>query len=179
MAEETKPEVKTEADVITKVFNKDAKIMHHMFFDLKDEIELSVTAQGHERKDADIKRFKSFIAEIRETLEHIQAKPEIDAPKVYPKSYDIKPMPENRLIENEVCEALVDEIFIVDYQMIASSSAQRRLIAFNDFDYARLVDGLDRLDLKIEHLAKVKPVDKQESTPMVPIAGHGQQTSYN
>lgn len=169
------PEIKSERDVITTVGNKDAKFLHGKFVALKDEIELSVTANGHETKPADVVRFKSFVADLRGALEHVQMKPEIDAPKYAPNVYTIMEFGEKRDIENDICEAIIDELEILDYQMIASSSAQRRLVAFNPFDYKRLVDGFDRLDLKIKHLEDFRPLDLQESTPTSPVAGHGKQ----
>jgi len=123
---------------------------------------------------ADLERITKYISDLRLHVDGIMRRGIPDNPKTQPEQIPLDDLVQ-KVIENDDHKAVIDQLYIMRDEVIASASS-RLGGGFLAPDYKRASAMLDRIDdLFTMFIPAIDPVDNPESTPSVPLTGHGMQ----
>lgn len=123
---------------------------------------------------ADLERITKYISDLRAHVNGVMRRGIPDNPKTQPEQIALTDLVQKN-IENDDHKAVIDQLYIMRDEIIASASS-RLGGGFLGPDFRRASAMLDRIDdLFTMFIPAIDPVDAPESTPSVPLTGHGLQ----
>jgi hypothetical protein len=124
--------------------------------------------------EPDRKRMEKAFADLRKHVDSIFSRGIPDNVKTQPEQVVLPDVAEKQ-IENDDYKAVIDQLYILRDEIIASASS-RLGGGFLEPDHIRATEMLNRIDdLFTLFIPAISPVDNPESTPSVAMVGHGRQ----
>lgn len=170
----TDPLSEAGSSVVMVTCNSDIYHLTHRINRIIFEMQHSASAGITNTTPHDEKRITKYLSDLRAHVEGIKARGIPDNVKTQPEQIELPDL-EQKLIENDDHKAVIDQLYIMRDEAIASASS-RLGGGFLEPDYIRQIEMLTRVDhLFTMFIPTVSPVDSPESVPSVPLAGHGMQ----
>jgi hypothetical protein len=122
----------------------------------------------------DVVRITSYVAAMGNFMDFIVGQPLLDCPETGPTEVALPINPTIPYIENESAYDLM-QLVEVARDEVANSQSSRIPTNLVSFDYARQKSYLQKITNLLAYINTSEPLDLPESSPMMPVSGHGQQ----
>ncbi|MDH3727594.1 MAG: hypothetical protein OER77_08695 [Myxococcales bacterium] len=162
------------ADEVAKTHNHDVDGIVRRMNRYMDEIQHAASAGVSQTSGADIKRIRSYIADLRAEHEgYITQRPQLDLPETHPREIVLElPIFDRKELENEGLHDIVNLLIIGRDELIMSQSSQIAS-TFIPADSDRLKAVIDKIAAKLDIIESSGALDLPESSPQEELPGPG------
>lgn len=150
------------------ILNHDIVGIHNRFVRMIFELKKATSANSSGWNQFDADRCRQFITDIRSRVDWTQKEPEIDLPETHPTQFELRPLPDLPEVENEDSNDMI-RLCVLGCQELEKSASSGDPARLNKFDHRRCMAIVDKMESLLEnHIVKVTPVDRPESSPRAP-----------
>ena len=120
-------------------------------------------------------RLKSYLSAIRFYHDHVQSAPDLDLPETSPRLYELRAIPVVPEMENESLADVCRLLELGRDELLNSQSARlgAKLMSFDSVRLLQIVEKCEKF--MSDYVENATPLDLPESSPRVPVTGHGNQ----
>lgn len=158
---------------MAEVNNHDIVLVSSKLVRMIAEAEHAASANVSVLSSADQTRFEQYLTSLDQSVEWIQAEPELDLPETHPIVWQAQDPPEQIVVENEGINQLSRIWRLARDEMVNSQSA-RLSCRLLDFDKDRLTAVIEKSrKFLTDFLAQQQAQDLPESSPQEAVAPAG------
>lgn len=160
---------------MSAILNHDIVGIHNRIVRMIYELYKSQSANSSGVNQFDADRIQSWLNDVRSRIDWTQKEPAVDLPETHPTQFELRAMPELADVENEDINDMIRLCKLGCIELAESASA-RDPARMNKFDHSRCEAVINKMEsLLVNHIAKVTPVDRPESSPRAPGISQGRR----
>lgn len=144
--------------------NHDVRALHSELNRYIEEVQKSQSANLAQIREADMARFRSYLARYNDILDWIVAQPQLDLPESHPDVYELEEYPELAKLENEVLNSFSTLLDLARKEN-ANSASSRAPSGLLPQDANRQRGYRAKMIALLDMSTRITPADFPESSP--------------
>ncbi|MHA2064108.1 MAG: hypothetical protein ACXABY_06980 [Candidatus Thorarchaeota archaeon] len=159
------------------ILNHDIVGIHNRLVRMMKELHHSQSSNSSGVNQFDADRIRQYLTDIRSRIDWTQKEPAVDLPETHPTMFELRPAAELAEVENEDINDMIRlcKLGCIELELSASSRDPARM---NKFDHSRCEGILNKMESLLEnHIVKVTPIDRPESSPRAAGITAGRRTN--